>query len=212
MLHEEHDSTRALADGPSDAEEEPEPAADHPCAGGNGSGGNLPQGGGGVITVTGANRSGWQEDVITLDILTLENSIDPDCESWLDTGAVNNFATFVGRLLTGNNDNPLIGHGSITTTQPNTTVNAVTAPSTAPGFSIVVNDNGAFFNNSSSTDSGKITGGTLRAQVFILLHEFGHANVVPGFQNDANNLAAGNANNLLVEQHCSKTLAAVPNN
>jgi hypothetical protein len=55
------------------------------------------------------------------------------------------------------------------------------------------------------TDQGKLTGGTARAQAFILLHELAHALSASNFQPDFNNREAGH-NDKLVEENCDKTL------
>ena len=81
-------------------------------------------------------------------------------------------------------------------------INGVTGAA-VPALAIVVNDGGAFFNGSGTTDNGKISGNSLKAQVFILIHELAHANSVPKFASDANSLAAGAANNQMIEDHCS---------
>ena len=165
-----------------------------------------PRGEGGGVSVTistsGVNHQGYKQDLINIAMLTLRNIIDDDCRSWLQGGEVNNFDVFTQNLV----DNGVVGHGSITTTQTNTTINAVTNPPDAPGLSIVINDSGAFYNSGASTDNEKIPGGTLAADVFILLHEYAHLNRVPGFENDAGDSGAGRRNNNRVEEHCSKTL------
>jgi hypothetical protein len=73
-------------------------------------------------------------------------------------------------------------------------------------MAIVVNNSGAFFNGSGTTDNGKIAGGTPAAEVFILIHELAHLNNVPGFIPDANSKQAGINNNLMIDQHCSKAI------
>ena len=70
----------------------------------------------------------------------------------------------------------------------------------------MINDGGAFFNDSGTTDNGKISGNSLKAQVFILIHEFAHSNLVPKFASDANWLATGVANDQMIEDHRSRLL------
>jgi hypothetical protein len=72
---------------------------------------------------------------------------------------------------------------------------------------VVINDNGAFFNSGVKTDQGKISGGTVKAGIFILLRELGHLLGAPNFQSDRNSNQAGASNDSLVEQNCAATLA-----
>ena len=76
-------------------------------------------------------------------------------------------------------------------------------PGTAP---ITVNGTGAFFSNRFTVDQGNLTGGSARAQVFILLHELAHALSAEGFQPDLNKAEAGKANDKLIDTNCKKTL------
>ena len=171
-------------------------------------GGSYGDGGGGgtgtriTITTSGVTHSGVKQGIIDLAMVTLENVIDPDCRKWLEDGEVHDFAAFSCTLLKSG----AVGHGTVTTTEPNSIANAVTNPTDAPGFAIVINDSGAFFSSGATTDNGKISGGTLKAEVFLLLHEYAHLNKVSGFENDAGDSNAGKRNNDRVEEHCSKTL------
>ena len=165
--------------------------------------GPQPQGGGNdvVIRTSGVNRNGIKQEIIGVAVDSLLAGIDPECKKWLETGVTKDFGVYVSALSS------VIGHGVISTSEPGSVVNALTSPNDAPGFSIVINDNGAFFNRNEKTDNNKIAGGTLKAQVFILLHEFAHSNEVPGFRSDAGKPENGWLNNKDVESHCSKTLA-----
>jgi hypothetical protein len=156
-----------------------------------------------VIATQGVTRDGEKQKMITLAMLTLGNIIDPDCQNWLQSGEVNDFAAFSNNLI----NYGLVGHGGITTSEPGATVNALTNPVDAPGFLIVINDSGAFFNAGGFTDNGRISGATLKAQVFLLLHEYAHANLVPGFKSDKDDPEAGKTNNIQIEKNCGKTLA-----
>jgi hypothetical protein len=156
-----------------------------------------------TITTSGVNRNGPREDEINIALETLDNIVDPDCRAWLQGGVFGNLDTEISEIV----QNGVVGHGSISTNQPDTVVNAVTNPGDAPGFAIVINDNGAFYNSSVATDNGNITGGDLKADIFILLHELGHLNQIPGFLDDSQSSANGKTNNITVEQKCSKTLA-----
>ena len=76
---------------------------------------------------------------------------------------------------------------------------------------IGVNDAGAFFNAKLGDKTFTVgrrayTGGTLKAQAAILIHELGHkmndVGGAAGFQADASNKNAGRSNDKLVEQYC----------
>jgi len=77
--------------------------------------------------------------------------------------------------------------------------------------SITVNSNGAFFNSAYTVGSGFVqyTGGTLQAQIFILVHELAHEVGAAGFQPDAGNPSAGASNNALVQKNCGSQIAGV---
>jgi hypothetical protein len=76
--------------------------------------------------------------------------------------------------------------------------------------SIVVNDSGAFFSNQFTVDGGQLTGGTMRAQAFVLLHELAHALGAKGFKSDLDNPSNGKDNDKLIDDNCKKTLADFP--
>ena len=63
-----------------------------------------------------------------------------------------------------------------------------------------------FFNSSVTTDNGNIKGGSEKAMVFILLYEFAHSNVVPGFRSDGKDSEAGRLNNIDIENNAEKRL------
>ena len=128
------------------------------------------------------------------------DSIDPDCLSFLQSGG-QNLQDYVSALLA----NSLLAVGSFT---PNLAAFTGTGGTNlAPGTAaIVVNTNGAFFNSGFVVDLGTIQGGTTEADVFILLHELGHALGANGFQPDLNNTAAGNSNDKLINKNCQNTL------
>jgi hypothetical protein len=79
---------------------------------------------------------------------------------------------------------------------------------------VTVNTVGAFFNSTYTsqatgtlnltTDRGRITGGTERAQEFILLHELGH--ITKATRDDAHNQPLVDANDKDLEGHCKKTI------
>ncbi len=81
---------------------------------------------------------------------------------------------------------------------------------------MVFNVASAFFNGTIpgtsttlSVDNGKLTGGTAQAQVFIILHELGHAMGASDFRDDFNNSANGKHNDDLIDTKCKKTLGAI---
>jgi RHS repeat-associated protein len=156
-----------------------------------------------AVTTRNVTNTGPNEDAITAAVLSLETFIDPSCQNWLQSGGVN-LDAYIGDLL----GNGLIGHGTITTTQANSVVNAITSPSDAPGVAIVINDSGAFFNGAVTTDRGKLQGNTAAAQIFILIHELAHSMGVPGFLDDSGSQQAVNNNDIQIEQQCSKTSAS----
>jgi RHS repeat-associated protein len=160
-----------------------------------------------VLTITNAHISGPQQTRIMYDIDWLGSHIDANCKKWLETGQVSSFSAFLSQIST------TIGWGTITSSDPNAVVNAVTGAAGANGdgsaaqlaLSIVINANGAFFNT--NVKSGGYQG--TQAQINILLHEFAHANVVPGFHNDASSQKLGDSNNDMVKQNCGNTIDAV---
>ena len=58
---------------------------------------------------------------------------------------------------------------------------------------------------------GGYTGGTTRAQVFILLHELAHFTNAPGFQSDLGDPVATASNDSLVNKNCGRTINAAKN-
>ena len=93
-----------------------------------------------------------------------------------------------------------------TTTRTLSINNALTG---AEGAALTVNGLGAFFNNSYqgfalTTDRGKIKGGTIAAQEFIMLHEVAHGtNVIQPDKDDQNKV---DANDKALEKECKDTI------
>jgi hypothetical protein len=170
----------------------------------SGGSGNTQSTGGssGNITTSNVSSEGPNEQAIDAAAQSLVAFIDPNRLSWLQSGG-GNLGQYVSALL----GYGLIGHGTITTTQPNSVVNAVEGPSDAPGFAIVINDNGAFFNKNVTTDIGQLQGNTIAARIFILIHEFAHSMEVPGFVPDGSSQALVNQNDQLIQKNCSKTIS-----
>ena len=84
---------------------------------------------------------------------------------------------------------------------------------------IAVNDTGAFFNaklgdKTFTVGRRSYTGGTLKAQAAILVHELGHLmnaeGGAAGFQADAGSKNAGRANDKLVDKYCGKLIVGLP--
>jgi|HubBroStandDraft_5_1064220.scaffolds.fasta_scaffold1239280_1 hypothetical protein len=117
--------------------------------------------------------------------------------------------------------NTLFGHGSFDALHLNTSAITGTGGTTGipPGIITVVNDNGAFFNATTTNSQGQTltfgvgprayTGGTLKAQAFILLHELGHGISVAGFQHDNGIPKAGKANDKMVDQNCRSLIEGI---
>lgn len=86
------------------------------------------------------------------------------------------------------------------------------------GVAITVNDKGAFFNAKLDDKTFTVgrrayTGGALKAQAAILIHELGHlmneSGGAAGFQSDAGNKQAGRANDKLVDQYCGRLIGGL---
>jgi RHS repeat-associated protein len=182
------------------------------CARKLGGGGGVVgyEGGGGIVTVTNASRTGVNEAVIERRMTDLEDNIDPGCASWLfGNQPSGDIASITNEAIT----NGSVGHGILTNSVPNSVTNAVTGAPNALGLAIIINDNGAFFNSAVTTDNTKLAGGTQQAQIFLLLHEYAHLLGAPGFQDDANpnatnatNAANNATNNTTIEQKCQTTI------
>jgi RHS repeat-associated protein len=165
--------------------------------GGGGSGGPKQR----ILQVTNVQKSGRDYDQVENRFWDIENAIDPDCLSFLQSGG-GNLGSYVGDLLSNN----LLAVANFTS---NIAAFTNSAGSTLPPgtAAITVNDTGAFFSNRFTVDQGNLIGGTARAQVFILLHELGHALGAQGFRPDLNDRKAGKANDKLVDTNCKKTLS-----
>ena len=137
------------------------------------------------------------------DLFTLL-PLDPKCNDWLtDNG------TTIAAIL--GNAPSYVGVGDFSSPTTNAIAFA-NAPGLPPGALLTVNLNGAFFSNKVTTGyKGDIGGGSLLAEVFILLHELGHLTNAAGFQpgdggSTPQAIANQNSNNKLVEQECAGTL------
>ena len=83
---------------------------------------------------------------------------------------------------------------------------------------IAVNDTGAFFNAKLGDKPFTVgrrayTGGTLKAQAAILIHEFAHqmyaGGGASGFQDDAGDTKKGRANDKLVDENCGRLIGGL---
>jgi hypothetical protein len=119
-------------------------------------------------------------------------------------------------------ENTLFGHGSFDTLHINTSAITHTGGTTgipAAGIITAVNDNGGFFNATTTNSQGQTlnfeagpraySGGTLKAQAFILLHELGHGINIAGFQHDNGIPKAGKANDKMVDQNCRSLIEGI---
>jgi hypothetical protein len=154
--------------------------------------------------VYGLHKTGRDIDTIKSRFGEIEKCLDPKCLAFLQSGG-GNVSSFISDLLSNN----LVAAGDIVPE----TINAFSylgksgQTNVPDGYAaIVVNDTGAFFSITSNTDNGRLTGGTPRAQAFILLHELAHALNAKGFKNDLNDPDAQKANNKLIENNCNDTL------
>jgi RHS repeat-associated protein len=158
--------------------------------------------GGGSLHVTNVAKSGANYNLVASTFQRIQSNIDPDCLAFLQSGG-GNLSGYVNDLI----DNQLLAVANFTSTiaaftgTGGTDIPAGTA-------AIVVNNNGAFFDSDFAVDHGRYKGGTKQADVFILLHELGHALSASGFQADYNNPKAGQANDKLIDQNCGATVKA----
>jgi RHS repeat-associated protein len=169
------------------------------------------------ITVTGYSRTGAKETQIADVLNTILNQVlTGGCASWL-TGLDFSASDFISAIMGTGPGSYSFGYGVLNS---NTTAafvgnrNASGTPVAGlpPDSTITVNSNGAFFNSAytvGALGSTQYLGGTLQAQVFILLHELAHEVGAAGFLPDAGNQANQNSNNALVQKNCGKQIAGV---
>jgi len=157
------------------------------------------------------------EDTITNDLnKILGQVLTGSCAKWL-TGADFSASDMISALETASAaGGPVYGYG-VVSDPTNAAFVGANNPDKSPiqglpqDAALTVNSNGAFFNSNYMVGSGFVqyTGGTLQAQVFILVHELAHMVGANGFQPDAGDQGAVNANNKLVQQNCGKQIAGV---
>ncbi len=170
------------------------------------------------LSVKNYSRTGPKENAIAHALQVIENSIlsvNSDCTSWLtNISAGISAAGFITAIMGSGPNEYTFGYGAINS--PSTAAfvgnnNADGSPVSGlpSNATITVNSNGAFFNSDFTVTGGgaQYTGGTLAAQVFILLHELAHEVGAPGFQPDNGDQAAETSNNNLVQQHCGSQVS-----
>ena len=129
--------------------------------------------------------------------------LDQDCEAFLSSGGVN-VRSYVSDLF---------AHDLVAVAEFDPSKGAFTGShgtNLPEGFAAMVfNTTGAFFKRGMRVNNGEIESGTAKAQVFIILHELGHALSAPGFRPDLNDPSASKSNDNLIDSKCKKTLAGV---
>jgi hypothetical protein len=163
----------------------------------------------GFINVNNPSKTGPQQDRIRSVMNWINTNVDDNCAKWLS-----GIGDAISSLLGDPSDDRtvLIGHGAFNNSGVAAFVGNSPSQTDIPdGYAMTVNDMGLFFNSISGLTAGGYTGGTSKAQVFILLHELAHWVNAAGFQNDFQNSAATTANDNLVKQNCGKTINAAKN-
>jgi hypothetical protein len=134
---------------------------------------------------------------------------DPTCLNWLESGIAGGISSDFWAYPSGAEQNTRQG----TITAGNVDINGSYNSSTG----LVVSTNGAFFNPAvgvgyyqaaNPVTISFLQGGTLPAQVFILLHELAHYFQADGFINMDGSQGASAANNDLLLKKCAKTIQA----
>ena len=157
------------------------------------------------------------EDTITNDLnKILGQVLTGDCAKWL-TGADFSASDLIPALETSSaSGGPTYGYGVVS----DPTNAAFVSYKNSDGSLIqglpqdaqlTVNSNGAFFSSNYTVGSGFVqyVRGTLKAQIFILVHELAHMVGASGFMPDAGSPSTVNKNNSLVQQNCGKQIAGV---
>jgi hypothetical protein len=136
---------------------------------------------------------------------------DPDCLAFLNSkgqDALQDLSDFIQFGLVGESTIP-----PTTDSNGQTYMTNAQNASGIPNQSITLNTIGAFFKASYqgvrlTTDRNRIEGGTVAAQLFILLHELGHNTTV--LVPDANKQALVDQNDKTLERKCKKTIGSFP--
>lgn len=168
------------------------------------------------ITVTGYSRTGAKENTITNDLNDILNQVlTGGSATWLSNQDFS-ASQLIAAMETAVSGGPSYGYGVLNSSTTAAFVGTNNTDGTPiaglpANASITVNSNGAFFNSAYTVGSGFVqyTGGTLQAQIFILVHELAHEVGAAGFQPDAGNPSAGASNNALVQKNCGSQIAGV---
>jgi RHS repeat-associated protein len=162
------------------------------------------------IHVTNARKDG--EDYLKVQdafALTMA-SLDPNCEAFLNSGQgpATNVSSAVRSYVSDLFAEDMV---AVANFQGNIAAFTGSGGTDLPdGYAaITFNTASAFFKDGFTVDNGKIQGGSNQAQVFIILHELGHALNATDFLPDKNDAEAGKSNDKLIETNCSKTLASL---
>ena len=142
------------------------------------------------------------------------SSMFADCAGWLSGTGTTSATQAINYML----DTPGSGATGVTVGVGNVSggANAVegsNVPGVPSGTLMTIAINGAFFQPGSSATVGYgvpnwITGGSLAAQMLLVIHELAHAVEAPGFNpNDNGNPAAQTANNSLVMKNCGDVIS-----
>jgi len=174
------------------------------------------------VTVSNFSQTGANQQTITNVLNDVLQGLNSDnyasCTTWLTGASPISISTTISNLTTYN----AYGHGQFSENETAAFVgtrNQDGTPTGVPGgVAITVNDKGAFFNAKLDDKTFTVgrrayTGGALKAQAAILIHELGHlmneSGGAAGFQSDAGNKQAGRANDKLVDQYCGRLIGGL---
>jgi hypothetical protein len=170
----------------------------------------------GKVVVTGYSRTGPKETTIANDLDKILNQVlTGGCATWL-TGPQYSASDFISAIMGSGPGDYTFGYGSLNNNATaafvgNNNLDGTPIAGLPANATITVNANGAFFNSAYTVGSGFVqyTGGSLQAQIFILVHELAHEVGAAGFMPDAGNQSATNSNNALVQKNCGSQIAGV---
>jgi len=140
------------------------------------------------------------------------------CSTWLMGAAPFSVSDYITNLIAGKS----YGHGPFSKNDTAAFVGTRNPDGTLTGLpasaAFAVNDTGAFFNAKVGDKTFTVgrhvyTGGTLKAQAAILIHELGHLMTESGgaakFQHDAGSKQAGRDNDKLVDDNCGRLIGSL---
>jgi hypothetical protein len=176
----------------------PPTPAPSPSSAPGGGGGEAPK----VIHVSNYTTAGPKATEVQNSLRWLQAELqgDADCDKYLANNQL-----VIDQLLGNTGGAMMVGVGNF----DDPSINAVAGPAgtdLSSGVGIAVALGGAYFNSSASTGVAGIAGGTVAAQVLILLHELGHSTGAADFLDNDNNADAHGHNNGLILSHCQKTI------